>query len=229
MTPVTIGSATLYQGDCRDVIPALGSVDAVVTDPPYGVRLGEYTGTSRYQNVPYASFVDSEDYVRKVCVPAIKNCLAISKRLALTPGHRCMWLYPKPDDVGIWYNPATTNRGRWGFSHTNAFIFYYGADPKNTGRGMRPNSLSGACDSIQHIAHPCPKPLKFTKWLVERASLDGETVLDPFMGSGTAAIACLALGRKFIGIELDSRYFDLACQRLEDARRQGDFIHPVHP
>jgi DNA modification methylase len=140
----------------------------------------------------------------------------------MTPGNRCMWMYPKPDDVGIWYNPASTNRGRWGFSFANAFIFFYGNDPHNVGRGMRPNSLSGACDPVDDIDHPCPKPLLFTKWLVGRASAGGgETVLDPFMGSGTTGVACMNLGRKFIGIEIEPKYFDIACKRIEQAQKQG--------
>lgn len=217
----TIGRATLYLGDCREILPGLGRLKRVVTDPPYGVNLGARTGSSRYQNERYASFDDTPAYVASVCAPAIEICLATAESLAMTPGNKCMWLYPRPDDVGIWYNPSSTNRGRWGFSHANAFIFYYGKDPHNIGQGMRPNSLSGACDSVADIDHPCPKPLKFMKWLVERASLAGETVVDPFMGSGTAGVACVGLDRDFIGIELDPAYFDIACRRIEDAQRQG--------
>lgn len=219
-----IGGCTLILGNCLDVLPTLGKVDAVVTDPPYGVNLGEYTGTSRYKNKPYASFDDTPEYIKTVCVPAIVKCLEISKRLSMTPGNRCMFMYPQPADIGIWYNPASTNRGRWGFSYANAFIYYYGADPHNSGNGMIPNSLSGACDSIAGIDHPCPKPLNFMKWLVRRTSLDGETVLDPFMGSGTTLVACAKMGRKGIGIELDEKYFDIACKRVEQAYKQGDFF-----
>jgi site-specific DNA-methyltransferase (adenine-specific) len=217
--PVIIGNATLYHGNCLDILPAL-SVDAVVTDPPYGVFLGEYTGTSRYKNESYLSFEDSPDYIRAVCVPAIEKCLEISKRLAMTPGNRCMWLYPRPADVGIWHNPASTTRGKWGFSHVNAFIYFYGKDPLNNGQGMKPNSVSGMCDSVKGIDHPCPKPLSFMKWLTARASLAGETVLDPFMGSGTTGVACMNLGRKFIGIEIEKKYFDIACERLDQAQKQ---------
>lgn len=213
----TIGNATLYLGDCRDILPTLDKAHAGVTDPPYGVNLGARTGSSRYLNERYASFDDTQAYVADVCVPAITECLKLTERLVMTPGNKCMWMYPEPDDVGIWYNPASTNRGRWGFSFANAFIFYYGRDPHNIGRGMRPNSLSGACDPVDDIDHPCPKPLLFTKWLVERASLAGETILDPFMGSGTTGVAAMQLGRRFVGIETDPRYFDIACRRIDAA------------
>lgn len=219
-----IHDATLYLGDCLEILPSLGKVDAVVTDPPYGVNLGARTGSARYHNVPYASFEDTPSYIERVCVPAVQACLRISPRLAMTPGNKCMWLYPRPDDVGIWYNPASTNRGSWGFSHANAFIFYYGRDPHNVGRGMRPNCISGACDPVGDIEHPCPKPLLFMQWLVQRASVAGDRVLDPFMGSGTTGVACAKLGRKFIGIEIEPKYFDISRKRIEETYKQGDFF-----
>lgn len=203
----------IYHGDAREIVPDL-SADVTVTDPPYGVKLGEYTGTSRYRNTPYLSTQDTPNYVKSVCVPIIEDCLKVSKRMAMTPGNRCMWLYPQPDDVGIWYNPSSTNRGRWGFSHANAFIFFYAKDPRNTGKGMIPNSCAGHCDSVEGIDHPCPKPLSFARWLVHRAALPGETVLDPFAGSGTTLIAAKNLGLRAIGIEIEERYCELAAKRI---------------
>lgn len=221
------GDATLYLGDCREILPTIGSVGLVFADPPYGVKLGSRTGSSRYQSEPYRLFDDTPAYVKTVCVPAIEQCRTLSDRLIMTPGNKCMWMYPEPDDVGIWYNPASTNRGRWGFSCANAFIFYYGRDPHNIGRGMRPNSLTGAADSVADIPHPCPKPLMFMRWIVERGSLAGETVLDPFMGSGTTGVACALEQRPFVGIEIDETYFDIACRRVEDAHRQGSLFGAV--
>ena len=72
--------------------------------------------------------------------------------------------------------------------------------------------------------HPCPKPIEWAKWLVSRAAIQGATVLDAFMGSGTTGDAAVTLDRKFIGIEKDPKYFDIACKRIEDAQRQGDFF-----
>lgn len=96
----------------------------------------------------------------------------------------------------------------------------------SSGRGRFP-------DIIQHMeaseknGHPCPKPVRFMQRLVGRCSLPAETICDPFMGSGTTGVACAKLGRKFIGIELDPRYFDIACKRIEKAYSQPDlFIEP---
>lgn len=204
---------TIYHGDSLEVIPHI-PFTVTVTDPPYGVNLGAYTGTSRYNNSPYASMADTPEYIETVCVPAIRMCLEKSGQLAMTPGNKCMFLYPQPDDIGIWYNPASTNRGRWGFSHVNAFIYFYGKDPHNIGQGMIPNSLSGHCDSVSGIDHPCPKPLKFARWLVNRASKHEDVIFDPFMGSGTTLLAAKQWGRQAIGVEIEERYCEVSAKRL---------------
>lgn len=205
---------TIFHGDCREVIPNLDPWDATITDPPYGVSLGARTGSSRYINEPYLSTEDSEEYIKTVCVPSIEMCLYRSERTAITPGNRCMFFYPVPSDVGIWYNPASTNRGKWGFCFANAFIFYYGKDPHNVGLGMQPNSCVGLCDAVDMIDHPCPKPLLFASWLVKRASKARETIVDPFAGSGTTLVAAKNLGRKAIGIEIEEKYCEIAAKRL---------------
>jgi DNA modification methylase len=85
--------------------------------------------------------------------------------------------------------------------------------------------LWGAFERLGELKelHPCPKPLKFTQWAVNKASLEGETVLDPFMGIGTTGVACVYLQRKFVGIEIEETYFDVACKRIELAVKQGQF------
>jgi len=76
--------------------------------------------------------------------------------------------------------------------------------------------------------HPCPKPIGWMRWAVSLASRAGETILDPFMGSGTTGVAAVKLGRRFIGIEIEPKYFDIACRRIEEATKQPDmFIEPL--
>jgi site-specific DNA-methyltransferase (adenine-specific) len=74
------------------------------------------------------------------------------------------------------------------------------------------------------IEHPCPKPAVYMDWLATFASLPGETILDPFMGSGTTGVAAVKLGRKFIGIEIEPKYFDIACKRISEALKQPDMF-----
>ena len=112
--------------------------------------------------------------------------------------------------------------GRWGFSCSQPILFY-GKDPYlEHGQGSRANSLGQTYpNDANATGHPCAKPLPQMMWLVNRASWRDEIVLDPFMGSGTTGVACANLGRKFIGIEIEPKYFDIACERIEAAYAQG--------
>lgn len=225
---VTIGSCDLYLGDAMDILPLIGRIDATVTDPPYGVMLGEIKNGQSISKgqTPYTKFSDTPDYVRNSVIPIIEKCREISDRVVITPGNRNMWDYPRPDDLGVWYNPAGTSRGKWGFNLVVTPIMYYGKDPR-AGKGSYASSTWGKCDSvsdIKNILHPCPKPILFTKWLIWKATLEGEIVLDPFMGSGTTGVCCANMGRSFVGIEIEEKYFEAACKRIEKAQEQSDMF-----
>ena len=215
----TIGRAVLHLGDCRDILPTLPKVDAVVTDPPYGVRLGNKP--SALGKTAYASFEDTPDNVASVCVPIIVSCVERFGRVVLTPGVKNLFLYPRPNHIGSFYYPSGAGCNSWGFSCWQP-ILYYGKDPYG-GKGSRPDSKE-SCEAAEQNGHPCPKPIGQMKWLVGRATLPGETVFDPFMGSGTTGVACVQMDRNFVGCELEPAYFDIACKRIEDAQRQGDFF-----
>jgi site-specific DNA-methyltransferase (adenine-specific)/modification methylase len=221
----TIGPCTLYLGDCLEILPQIGKVDALVTDPPYGVLLGETaSGQERNKNqAGYIGFSDTPEYIRDKVVPAVKTALSKAERGIITPGKRNLFLYPPPDDIGVWFNPAGTSIGRWGYSLASP-ILYYGKTPRNIKKSGA-SSIWGHYERSPELkkTHPCPKPLKFMTWAVNKASLEGEIVLDPFMGIGTAGVACVNVGRRFIGIEIEERYFDAACKRIETAASQGQF------
>jgi site-specific DNA-methyltransferase (adenine-specific) len=220
--PVVIGNATLYLGDCRDILPTLQKVDAVITDPPYGVDGGSGTIGKASGKTKYASgFEDTRENVIAVVVPAIVIALSRATRGVITPGTPCMFLYPEPSDVGALYQPATTGLNKWGRDTTQPVLFY-GKDPRS-GKTIQAKHYTNTGRS-EDCGHPCPKPVGVMLWMVNRGSLDGETVLDPFMGSGTTGVACANLGRSFIGIEREPKYFDVACRRIEDAQRQGRLI-----
>jgi len=211
-----IGNATLFLGDCLEILPTLENVDAVITDPPYGVNLGSYS-SHVIGNAPYESFHDTPENVAKIVVPAVRLARAVATRAAITPGTRCAWFYPPPDELGAVYFPAGAGFSRWGFTCSQPILFY-GKDPYMP-RHKKPNSVR-CTELTEKNGHPCPKPVGLMEWLVDRASVNGETVLDPFMGSGTTGVACMNLGRKFIGIEIEPKYFDIACRRIDDAQRQ---------
>lgn len=217
--PVTIGGATLYLGDCREILPTLGRVDAVVTDPPYGIGF------------PYEGYDDTSDALEEL----IKNAIPMAQRLAtrtiITPGISNLQKYPSADWVACWTWETTATFGKMGYSQWQP-ILVYGADLVGFGsingvlKADRIHFAGGSAkiDAGAGGIHTCPKPLGFMTRLLLRFSHAYETILDPFMGSGTTGVACARLGRRFIGIEIEPKYFDIACRRIEEAQRQADLF-----
>ena len=226
---VTLGGATLYCGDCMDILQTLPKVDAVITDPPYGVGLAGKANKWRPELTGgYESFEDTPENVVSQIVPRLVAALLVSSgRGVVTPGTRMTFDYPRPDAIGGIYNRCGAGSGKWGFECV-APILYYGKDPYlSSGLGRRPNGWEQPVnDYAGDWGHPCPKPIGMMSWLVERGALKGETILDPFMGSGTTGVAAIQLGRSFIGIEREPKYFDIACKRIEQTVAQGQLFEP---
>lgn len=220
------GRVRLILGDCREVMaafPPCFRVDAVITDPPYGIGF------------PYHGYEDTHDnllgLVREV-IPAIR---AKADRVVITPGVSNLHDYPKPDWIASWTWETTATYGRLGYNQWQPILFY-GNELKGFGnvngiiKSDRVHFSGGAAGIAQDTGgqgHTCPKPLKFVERLVARFSFENETILDPFMGSGTTGVAAVKLGRRFIGIEIEPKYFEIACRRIEEATKQPDmFIEP---
>jgi DNA modification methylase len=204
------GSVTIYHGDCQAFIHTVA--DCFITDPPYGVGLAARTTKRAVRPGAYSQFDDTPEYVSAVVVPLITGMLGHAMRGSVTPGVRCMWLYPKPTDMGVIWSPAGAGMSSWGFNCSHP-IFYYGADPFLVdGQGSRPNGMQWKNATVEN-GHPCPKPLSVMQWLVGRVSRPGELIYDPFAGSGTTLAAAKNMGRKAIGIEIEERYCELAAQR----------------
>jgi len=214
----TIGDATMYLGDCLEILPTLGKVDAVITDPPYGIEGGKGGDARDFGKGAYSGmFEDSPEYIAQACAPIISACLEVASAVAVTPGIRCLHLYPQPRDMGCFWTPAACTHGPWGMT-TFQPILYYGKDWR-AGKGALPSGKQ-VTEMSEKNGHPCPKPIRAWTWLVDKVCPPDGLVFDPFMGSGTTAVSCHSLGRSFIGCEIDPRYFDIACRRIEDAQRQ---------
>lgn len=185
----TIGDATLYLGDCLEILPTLGKVDAVVTDPPYGMHKAAWD-----ESIP--------DWLPLVGeTPAAVFCGVVGMRD-----------YPTPAWVGSWTRQGSTQRnGRLqGFNNWEPILFF------NIPRLS--NDVISLPNYHEDTGHPTTKP---TELMVKLVSLmPPGLILDPFMGSGTTGVACANLGRKFIGIEIEPKYFDIACRRIELAYQQ---------
>lgn len=211
---------TLYHGDAREIVPTL-SADVLITDPPYGVALKAKRARNKgggSHEVGRAStvYTDEPDAVAELLRDVIPTALEVSGgRGLIFSGFRMLFNYPKPDVVGAVYMPAGTGYTPWGFQNSQP-ILYYGKDPYlQDGKGNRPNGfLHHADDSTAGIDHPCPKPLSWMAWAVNRASRPGETILEPFAGSGTTLVAAKQDGRRAIGIELEEKYCEVIVRRL---------------
>ena len=224
-----IGGQRLILGDCLQVMPLLGRFDAVVTDPPYGQgnSIGPKLRKIHNKKTQYGTYYDSDNNFYELIVPRVIYALSITKRAALTCGFKRIYDYPRPIHVGSFQYSGTTVMSSWGPSLWQP-ILYYGKDPHV--HKLIPDSFQNCNDVDRETKHPCPKPLASWSKLVKRASLHAETILDPFMGSGTTLVACQRLGRSGTGIELDPDYFDIACRRVDEATRQPDlFVEPPDP
>jgi DNA modification methylase len=208
---------TIYLGDCRKLLSGI-KADVLITDPPYGVNLGEHSGAKEkrgfLKKAKYASYEDSRENFLKIVVPSVIKALNLTKRGVVFCAGTMMWDFPTPAAVGGVFIPAACGRNVWGFSSL-AHCLFYGKAP-NLHKGSKPICINSN-ESAEITGHPCSKPLGWMKWLVGLASIEGEIVLDPFMGSGTTLLAARLKQRKAIGIEIEERYCELAAKRLERA------------
>ena len=195
-------------GDCLDVLKSMPdkSVDLVLTDPPYGVNLG------------YDIYEDTQDNLRELIRKVLPEMLRIGKVVALTPGVINIGLYPNYKWILAWINTAGAGSGPWGFTCWQP-ILVWGADPFLAGgKGRRPDFIQDNSRGGE-FGHPCSKPLSLMRQIIERTSLhEGDTILDPFCGSGTTCVAAKILGRKYIGIEISPVYAEIARKRVEQAQ-----------
>lgn len=220
-----MSTVRLYNADCLDILPTLepGSVDAVVTDPPYGLELGKANDSrqdcSHLGKRSYDNYDDTYENFISLIVPRIKAALTIADRAAVFTGPH-IHEQGNPDAIGGIYHPSAIGRTSWGFKNFLPVLFYGTAPDLN--QGSYPTVLYSTAVAPKN-GHPCPKPLAWMEWLVKLTTREGETVFDPFVGSGTTAIACMRTRRNFIGCEIDSGYHATAERRIEAERNR----HPL--
>lgn len=204
----TIGNARLILGDCREVLPTLGKVDAVVTDPPYGIGAGTGIGKVTKEGSDFRAAKQWDDS------PPERSLFDIIRQISATqiiwggnyfdlPPSKCFLVWDKVQPFE--FSLAMAEQA-WSNLDKPAKLFRWKSMSINDGAPKY---------------HPTQKPLELMRWCVGMTS---GTVLDPFMGSGTTGVACATLGRPFIGIEIEPHYFDIACRRIEEAGRQGDMF-----
>lgn len=239
MNPVIIGDATLYLGDCIDVLPLIGKVDVLLTDPPYGI-INEFGSQSRKDGSRILQFAWDSEHITETVLTALDIALTLIEKSAfvfcgldqvshITDLMRVHHFTPKP---AAWVKkcPPPAMPGNWWPSGFEIATYCY-----RTGAyfGDMNSSRSNVfiADSYRHgqpgkVDHPTQKPLKLMEKLVSAMVPPNGSCLDIFMGSGSTGVAAVALSRKFIGIERDERYFEIACKRIEQAVAQGQLFTP---
>jgi site-specific DNA-methyltransferase (adenine-specific) len=212
-----IGDCTLYLGDCLEVMPALGKVDAVVTDPPYGMAF-----KSNHRKVAHKKIANDGDVslLTWACGIEVNHSSYIWMRWDNLAD------IPKPKSLITW---VKNNHSMGDLEHEHArkteVCAFYRGESHNFPSGRPNDVIMGTRTGNEY--HPTQKPVDLMRNVIEWTS---GVVFDPFMGSGTTLVACAKLGRKGIGIELDPDYFEIACKRVQAAYDQPDlFVAPRTP
>lgn len=193
-----IGNATLYLGDCLEILPTLEKVDAVITDPPYGIKANKQTlGSGKKE------FDRGGDWDDKA--PDLSKIIWAAPLLCFWGGNYFSDQLPVTNDWLIWHKLND------GLSFSECEMAW-----TNFGKQIRHFQHHWSGEEKKHLTM---KPVQVMRWCISQAG-NPQVILDPFMGSGTTGVACINLGRKFIGIEIEPKYFDIACERIENAQRQ---------
>jgi site-specific DNA-methyltransferase (adenine-specific) len=220
-----IGPATLHLGDARDILPTLAKADAVVTDPPYGLEdwnsrgtnakrgqgrawknLGRYAG-SKFDGNECAQWDQAPDAELMALVQAAGR-------------HRIIWgANYLLDHLGRTKQLLVWNKGIRRM-HFNDCEVAWCSQWKEASRVF--DLHSSWVEETKD--HPTQKPVALMRWCIAQLPDDVETIVDPFMGSGSTGVAAVTMGRQFVGIEREPAYFDLAAKRIEAAQRQGELL-----
>jgi site-specific DNA-methyltransferase (adenine-specific) len=218
----TIGNATLYLGDCRDVLPTLGKVDAVVSDPPYGiahrrgkagVRTEGRNGGAAWSKGCSAIIGDAEpfDASHLLAWPCVLwGANYYGNHIPPASGSWLVWDKVEHGGAGDFSDAEIAWCSRKGATKTFRHMWM---------------GVQRASETGQARQHPTQKPIELMAWSIGKLQVQpGSLICDPYMGSGTTGVAAVTRGFLFVGIEIEPAYFDIACKRIEDAQRQGSLF-----
>lgn len=232
----TIGNCELWLGDAYEILPAIGKVDLVIADPPYELSIADCEprksngigSFKKMESINFADIITGFDHekmfilLEEKAAPFNLFCFCSNRQISKIMRHH--------EDKGrivtmlVWHkvNAAPFANGVWRgdieyciHARDKGAVFEGGAMEKK--KVFEHGTVSDA-------DHPTVKPLSLIRKYIAIGSLPGQIVLDPMMGSGTTGSACAKMGRKFIGIEKDERYYTIACERIENAYRQPDML-----
>ena len=224
-----IGDATLYLGDCREILPLLPKVDAVVTDPPYGINT-KSDGSRKIS--PWGDLCNAAFWYAdwlKACRSLLEGkhgefggplwTFLNWRSLVTFQKASCDISWPI-ESLLVWDKAWIGPGGTRGLRPSYEMVALFCAGQFSIENRGLADIQQWRVGSHKPNGHPAEKPIEGLLWLVENSGKVGETILDPFMGSGTTGVACAKLGRRFIGIEIEPQFFDIACKRIDEAYRQ---------
>lgn len=202
-----IGNARLILGDCREILPTLPKVDAVITDPPYGIAdkwkggskhgWGKAKGEAELRNDWDEAIPSPETFA--LILSKCKEAVIWGGNYFPLPPSRCWFVWTKPE------RNFTLAEAELAWTNRDNVVRVYDGPRSEPDR-----------------EHPTQKPVALMSWCLNKSN--AKTILDPYMGSGTTGVACMNLGRTFIGIEREPKYFEIALRRIDDAQRQSRLI-----
>lgn len=209
---VVIGNATLYRGDCMEVLPTLPKVEAVITDPPYGI--GQDGGAQRTRGSKRTNGAklgwDSGRPSKQVF-----DALEAAGEIRIYWGGNYFADFLQPSMGWIYWEKRMGGDfadGELAWTSMNRALRQFSYFRKNKGD-----------------EHPTQKPVELMRFCIDLCKNNPRTILDPFMGSGTTGVAAIQMGRQFIGIEREQSYFEIACRRIEQAQQQAQLFEPAQP
>lgn len=215
------GDVRIIYADCRDVLPTLENVDALIWDPPWGIDFSEYN-THKDKSYEYKQWINetlalAEDNVRDGWCVVFQS----PKR-----AHEWHSLIPRKFRVMACAKNFTQILPGSGPLWSTDFALFWpvGTPSVEHGRGRDYHVAITSNMRTRPKGHPCPRPIDQMKYIVECFTDQNMIVLDPTCGSGTTGVACVELGRKFIGIEIDPAYFDIACRRISESLKRPDLF-----
>ena len=196
-SPVIIGNATLYLGDCLEIMPSLPPMKAVITDPPYGIGIAANPVRQKHERQSWDDAPASQEAITAILAAAPIQIIWGGNYFGLPASQGFLvWDKVQPEDLSL---------SMCEYAWTNL---------------QQPAKLFRRHVTSYQKWHPTQKPVELMRWCMERAGMP-DVVLDPMMGAGTMGIACVELGKVFYGIEIHEPYFEIACRRIEDAQRQA--------
>lgn len=230
---ITIGNCRLIHGDCLDVVKLLPQVDSIVTDPPYNLLGGNgFKGANIYKEESFRAMLDFDVEKTIPLIFSVQNivnsfffCSRIGLKLYLMLAEKLNLDH----DVMVWCktNPIPFKQNTQLASDIEYIVRLFTPQKGQIYSQSikdRAKFYISAVDSSPNKPHPTIKPLPLIKKLCRLITQEGGLVLDPFMGSGTTAIACASQNIRFIGIEKEEKYFNLSVKRVREFYSQPSFF-----